>query len=173
MDSKILKAYTLEELESVINSYIEEEILKKGKVDFLEKWNYFSLLALEKSEVITCFLESVRYIDELGLEKQDKIKQILTLSYLIVKEKLEVVNMDINDIYLLVSYLQDRSKKDIKASLKYLNNKDLLFAIRFKSLDLNVRYLLLKYVDKLRKDVNEMIQFIQDTDYYELIKLIS
>lgn len=173
MESKILKTYTLEDIEEVINHYIEEEILQKGKVDLLEKWNYFSLVALEKDEVIDKFLEGCRYIDELSLEKYDKIREILTLAYLTVKEKMPIVKMDINNIYLLVSYLQDVDKKHIKASLKYLNNKDLLFAIRFKSLDLSVRCSIIKYVDTLKKDINEAITLIKDTEYYELVKLVS
>lgn len=173
MESKMLKEYTLEGIEKVINSYIDEEILQKGKVDLLEKWNYFSLVALEKDVVVDKFLEGCRFIDELNLEKYDKIKQILTLSYLIVKEKLSIAKMDINNVYLLVSYLQDVDKKKIKNSLKYLNNNDLLFAIRFKSLDLDVRCAVLKYLDELRKDIKEAISFIRDTEYYELIQLVS
>ena len=96
MENKILKTYTLENLEEVINQYIENEILKKGKVDLLEKWNYFSLVALEKDDVVNKFLEGCKYIDDFSLEKSEKIALMLTLSYLTVKEK-----MPINSIGLI------------------------------------------------------------------------
>ncbi len=173
MENRIFSEYTLEKVEEVINDYMENDVLKQGKVDLLERWNYFSLLALENDVVEHRFLEVTSYIDELGLTKEEKIRDALTLAYLVVKEKLPIPNMDINNIYLLVSYLQEIKKRDVSASVTYLNNAELLFAVRFKSLDLEVRRKILAYVDRMRKRIPEMIREIQETEYYELLQLID
>ena len=109
----------------------------------------------------------------MSFEKQLKIEYILTLVYLILKLKLKVADMDVNNIFLLVSYLNDLSLKDMKDALKYLNNEKLLFQIRLKSLDLDYRYKLVKYLDKKREKVADAIKFIKDTEYYDLLKKIE
>jgi len=163
----------VKDVEKIVNKYIEEEILNLENKEILEKWNYFSLLDLKGSETVKKFIEIVEYIDELSFDEKTKIEYILTLVYLTVKLKLKIVEMDENNIFLLVSYLNKLSLKEMKDSLKYLNNEKLLFQIRLKSLDLEYREKLIAYIDKKRNKITEAIKLINDTDYYELLKEIE
>lgn len=174
MDTRIWnEKVKVKDVEKTVNEYIEQEILNFENKEILEKWNYFTLLDLKDKETRKKFKETVEYIDELSFEKKLKIEYILTLVYLILKLKLKVADMDVNNIFLLVSYLNDLSLKDMKDTLKYLNNEKLLFQIRLKSLDLDYRYKLVKYVDKKREKVADIIKFIKETEYYELLKEIE
>lgn len=163
----------VKDVEDTINKYIEEEILNLENKEILEKWNYFSLLDLKDEETTNKFIEVVCYIDELSLDKGIKIEYILTLVYLVLKLKLKILTIDENNIFLLVSYLNNLGLKEMKDSLKYLNNEKLLFQIRLKSLDLDYRGKLIAYVDKKREKIADVIKFINDTEYYELLKEIE
>lgn len=174
MDTRIWdEKVKVKDIEKTVNEYIEQEILNFENKEILEKWNYFTLLDLKDKGTRKKFLEVVEYIDELSFEKQLKIEYVLTLVYVILKLKLKINDMDVNNIFLLVSYLNDLNLKDIKNSLKYLNNEKLLFQIRIKSLDLDYRYKLIKYVDKKRDKVADIIKYIKETEYYELLKEIE
>lgn len=173
MDSKLANEEQLTKVKEKVNKFIEERILKEGKTAYLNKWNYFSLLELEKEGNKDKFLEVVKYIEAMDFEEEDKTSQILTLSYLVVKEKLSISNMDVNDIYLLVSYLDKLELKKIPASLKRLNDKDLLFAIRMKTLDIEIRAKILKYIDKEKKKKQEMLKLLEETEYYDFLKVIE
>jgi len=174
MDTKIFKEpLTLEQAEKVINDYIAKEILNLQRKDILEKWNYFPIMALEEKETIQKFLETLEYIDALSLKEDIKIQYILTLCYLVLKERMKIQTMDVNNIFLLTSYLDGLALENIKPSLDYLNNETLLFKIRFKSLDIDIRKKLIEYIDKAKKKVEDAIQFIDSTEYYELLKTIE
>lgn len=174
MDTRIWnEKVNVEDVSQTVNEYIEREILNLGNKEILKKWNYFSLLDLEDKRTIDKFLDVVEYIDELSLTSNVKIEYILTLVYLVLKLKLKIADMDENNIFLLVSYLNELKLSKIKDSLNYLNSEKLLFQIRFKSLDLDYRYKLIKYVDKKRAKIEDMIKFIRDTEYYDLFKQIE
>lgn len=174
MDTRIWdEKVNVEDVSQTVNEYIEREILNLGNKEILKKWNYFSLLDLEDKRTIDKFLDVVEYIDELSLTSNVKIEYILTLVYLVLKLKLKIADMDSNNIFLLVSYLNELKLSKIKDSLNYLNSEKLLFQIRFKSLDLDYRYKLIKYVDKKRAKIEDMIKFIRDTEYYDLFKQIE
>lgn len=174
MDSRIwddnLKIKTVEK---TINAYIEEEILNIKNKEVLEKWNYFSMVDLKDKKTREKLLSVIKYIDELTLTKDKKIEYILTFAYLVLKLKLKISDMDENSIYLLVNYLNDMKISDIKDSLKYLNNDKLLYQIRLKSLDLDYRYKLIKYVDKKRDKYQDIIKYIKETEYYKLLEEIE
>ncbi len=166
-------AITFETVEKTINDYVKEEIFQIQESGFLEKWNYFSLFAIQPAEVMTAFLETVSYIDSLTLDKRQKISYILTLVYLILKEKLEICSRNKNDIILLVAYFNTLSVEQIQNSFPYLNQEVLLLKVRMKSLDFDVRLKLLSYIDKTRKRLEEVVSLIDGTEYYELLKVIE
>lgn len=173
MEKKLDKEITMSSVEEWVNEYMEEDVLDAGRTDYLERWNYFSLLGLESDQTIETFLQVVAYINELSLTEESKIKKVLTLAYLITEEKWNIEEMDINSVYLLLSYLDSLERKKMKASLARLNQPDLLFAIRLKSLDLDIRFLILQYIDQNKKKEKDMIRFLRETDYYDLVKLVS
>lgn len=174
MDTKIWDGtITFEQVEKTINNYVKQEIFNIEESGFLEKWNYFSLLAIQSQDIIIVFLELVTYIDGLTLEKHEKFSYILTLVYLIIKEKLEIRGRNKNDILLLVAYVNTLPLVSIPTSFPYLNNEPLLLKVRMKSLDFDVRLKLLAYIDKTHKSLEETISFIETTEYYELLNLIE
>ena len=81
--------------------------------------------------------------------------------------------MNANSIYLLVVYLNQFSLANMKPSLVYFNNEVLLTKIRMKTLDLDLRLKLMKYLDRLKKPVDQVIQAIDATEYYELLKILE
>lgn len=164
---------TLKIVEKTVNDYIEKEILNLENKEILEKWNYLSLIGLGEEATINKFLEVVEYIDELSLDKGIKVQYILTLVYLVLKVNLKIADMNENSIFLLVSYLNNFKIKELNDRLNYLNDEKLLFQIRIKSLDLNYREKLIAYVDKKRDSIIDVIKFIKDTEYYELLKEIE
>jgi len=174
METKIWnETLTLEKVEEKINEYIAKEILNLQRNGLLEKWNYFPIMTMESEEVITKFLEVITYVDSLELSKDEKIQDTLTLVYLILKEKLDIVNKNTNSIYLLLSYLNKVPLENVTASLTYLNNDALLEKIRLKTLDIEIRERIVEYIDKTKKPLAEVIQWIEQTDYYDLVKIVE
>lgn len=175
MNERIWKEpITFAKIEDSINEYIEEQLLKLKDKDILEKWNYLSLMVLEKFEIQQRFLEIVEFIDKLlSVDKNKKIRYILTLNYLVIKEKLKITKMDTNSIFLLVAYLDTVKLKNLKSSLKYLNNEELLKKIRLKSLDLEIRQNIIAYLNEKKQPIKEAIAWIEETEYYELVKMVS
>lgn len=164
----------LEQIEQTINAYMEDQILKLKEKEILEKWNHLSLVIMEKDEVRQKFLEVVTYIDDLtNINKEDKIRYITTLSYLVVKERLKITKMDENNIYLLLSHLDKVPLENLKDTLKYLNNTKLLEKIRIKTLDLEIRKKIIAYIDKQQMSIEETIKWLENEEYYDMLKLIS
>ena len=174
METKLLNEITgLEQLEEKINQFIEEEILNVKETMILEKWNYFPVLSLKDEQTISKFLEVVKYIDELSVSNEKKIQYILTLVYLVLELKLDILTMDINNVFLLTAYSNELNLESIMPSLNYLNNDTLLQKIRFKTLDIDIRLKLMKYMDTNKKSIEEAIKWIDETEYYELLKTVE
>lgn len=164
---------TLEKIEMTMNDCITNQKIDFQKGGLLEKWNYFAILKTAPKEVIDKILETIQLIDEFIDGNEQKIEHVLTLVYLFGREKIEVEKMNANSIYLLVVYLNQFSLANMKPSLVYFNNEVLLTKIRMKTLDLDLRLKLMKYLDRLKKPVDQVIQAIDATEYYELLKILE
>lgn len=164
---------TIEDLDRTINKYMEEGFTELNSKSILEKWNYFSVLELENEESKRKLLELVEYIDQVIDDEEMKISEILTLNYIIVKNVVNINQMDKNSVFLVINYLNDKALELVDKYIPFIFNDKLLFSVRTKTLDLEVRVKLLDYVLKHFRTIQEMIDFIEKNEYYDMLEIIG
>lgn len=164
---------TIEELDKKINQYMESKISNIKDKNVLEKWNYFSVINLEDNENKQKLLEVSNYIDQVIEDIDKKISEILTLVYITVKEKVNIKKIDNNSLFLVINYLEKMDLKLMKEYIPFLLNENLLYKIRLKTLDIEVRVKLLDYLVKNFRTPKEMLDFIENTEYYDMLEIIS
>ena len=81
--------------------------------------------------------------------------------------------MNNHNIFLLTAYFNSFPTDTITPSLMYLNQESLLFKIRLKTLDIGERIKIMEYVNKTRRNLNEIIAWLENTDYYDVIKTVE
>ena len=163
---------TLKKLEKIINKEIKDDIDNNEEDVNVEKWGIYPVIYLESTAVRDKILEFIEYIDEIETTKIKKISLILTVIYLIEKLRFDVLNIDINNVYLLVNYLENENINNLLERLNIVNDEEMLFKIRCFSLDISVRERLLDYVLKNEISKEDFMNMILENSYYEVLERI-
>ena len=163
---------TLKKLEKIINKEIKDDIDNNEEDVNVEKWGIYPVIYLESTDVRDKILEFIEYIDEIETTKIKKISLILTVIYLIEKLRFDVLNIDINNVYLLVNYLENENINNLLERLNIVNDEEMLFKIRCFSLDISVRGRLLDYVLKNEISKEDFMNMILENSYYEVLERI-
>ena len=164
---------TLKKLEKMLITEIKDDI--KNNEDDIDpsKWNLFPVLYLEKKEIINKIFDFIKYVDELEIKRSLKLSLIVSMTFLLERTNVDIMNMDINDIYLL-SY--SFSKEDIDTmgeKLDILNDPKLLYTIRTISLDLDVRKKVLDFAVRNNKSSEDLITLVSEKEFYNVLKIIE
>ena len=130
---------TLKEIERIINEEVRDDISKNEEDVNIEKWSIYPVIYLESDEVREKVIEFIAYIDEIEATRLKKVSLILTVIYLIEKLKFDILNLDVNNVYLLVNYLEKENINNLLERLNVINDEEMLFKIRCFSLDISVR----------------------------------
>lgn len=163
---------TLKEIERIINEEVKDDISKNEEDVNIEKWGMFPVVYLESDEIREKVVEFIAYVDEIEATRVKKVSLILTVIYLIEKLKFDILNIDINNVYLLVNYLENENINDLLERLNVINDEELLFKIRCFSLDISVRERLLDYVLKNEISKEDFMKMILENSYYEVLERI-
>lgn len=163
---------TLKKIEKIINKEIKDDIDNNEEDVNVEKWSIYPVIYLESDEIREKVLEFIEYIDEIETTKIKKISLILTVIYLIEKLRFDVLNIDINNVYLLVNYLENENINNLLERLNIVNDEEMLFKIRCFSLDISVRERLLDYVLKNEISKEDFMNMILENSYYEVLERI-
>lgn len=163
---------TLKEIERIINEEVRDDITKNEEDVNIDKWGIFPVIYLESDEIREKVLEFIAYIDEIEAPRLKKISLILTVVYLIEKLKFDILNIDINNVYLLVNYLENENINNLLDRLNVINDEEMLFKIRCFSLDISVRKRLLDYVLKNEISKEDFMNMILENSYYEVLERI-
>lgn len=163
----------LKKLEKVINDEIKDDIINDEDDVNTEKWGMYPVIYLENEEVRAKIVDFIKYVDEANISKLKKISYILTVIYLIEKLRFDILNIDMNNVYLLVSYLENKNIDDLINRLNIVNDEELLYRIRCFSLDLNAREMLLDYVLKNDVTKDDFMKLITENNHYQVLEIIK
>ena len=136
---------TVEKIADKINDLAEKNLHLVEESETMQKWLALPMVEMTSDNTRLHFTEAVRYIDELLIPIEKKIEDIFTLASLLIDYKVSITSMDVNDLFLIVSYLSEVPLSEYKDALALLNREDLLLAIRTNALDVERRLLLLTH----------------------------
>lgn len=154
----------LEEIGKIVNKYIDEHMELLDDSEIIAKWTSLPMVFLENKEIKRAFINEVINIDELFLEKDRKIKMIITLACMVSKTKIAIDQIDLNSLYMLVDFYTDIPNKDYERDIIILGNPTLLESIRRSSIDVDIRkellsHILNEYGDEDVSDIKKVHEF--------------
>ena len=187
MENKILdssKEITLKQVIDNINKIVNKKFEIVENNDDIEKWTSIPILLLEDNEKQERILKFIEFVDSLLITKDEKISYIITLSSLIKFDKLDISKVENGHLFILADYFNEKNIDAMKEELVVINQPLIINAVRNKTLENDTRVKLLEYVYKtyhekkitktgLEKFAKEMVEMIEKSDYYELLKLIN
>lgn len=173
---------SIELLIKKINDIVDKNFKILSGKDDIEKWNQLpNLLLLDEvaQKRLSSFIELV---DSLNVSIEEKATIIISLSGLLEFEKIKLYDYDDGSLYALSQHYQNISKKDINKTISVIGNKELLLAVRKKTLDLEIRKKVLLDIEKsfisakidnanseqVTKFINNTIKELKEKEYYEL-----
>lgn len=177
---KIFRGKTLNEIINLINGEVENDFSLVEENDGIKKWNTLPILLIETKDKSTQIDEFITYIDEMLISEKEKISYLITLSSLVEHGKIKLDTLEKGHILVLVDFFHRKTVKEITKYIKFINNDDLIWAVRNKTLDIEIRTEILDYVlehfikEKIdrahRKEfLAKMIDMIESLDYYKLL----
>lgn len=180
---KIFRGKTLNEIINLVNAAVEHNFSLVEENDGIKKWNTLPILLIETEDKSTQIDEFITYVDEMLISEQEKISYLITLSSLVEHGKLKLDHLEKGHILTLVDFFRTKTVKEITKYIRFINNNDLIWAVRNKTVDIDVRTEILDYVlehfieEKIdrahRKEfLTKMIDMIESLDYYKLLDAI-
>ncbi len=180
---KIFRGKTLNEIVNLINGEVENDFSLVEENDGIKKWNTLPILLIETKDKSTQIDEFITYVDEMLISEKEKISYLITLSSLVEHGKLKLDSLEKGHILTLVDFFRTKTVKEITKYIRFINNNDLIWTVRNKTVDIEIRTEILNYVfehfvaEKIdrshRKDfLAKMIDMIQSLDYYKLLDAI-
>lgn len=184
MEERLLEANNadIKKLVKRINEIIDKKFDILSKDDDIEKWNSVPKLLLLNDVGQKRLLSFLEYMDSLFTPTTEKTKIIISLSGLMEFANIKLYDYDDGSLYTMADYYKDTKIKNIQETILIAGNKDLLLAVRKKTLDLDIRRRILsevvdkavkekivsKKIDKLDEFINNAINELNEKDYYEL-----
>jgi hypothetical protein len=185
MGDKILESTkTIEELVKKINEIVDSDFSMLEHENDIEKWNTIPKLLLMEDDKKNKMLSFVEFLDTLLVSLEAKAMYIISLSGLLEFGNINLLDYDDGSLFTLADYYQNSSVEEIKKTLSIVGNKDLLLAVRNKTLDLDVRKKIISNIisnietnktsiiktQGMKNYITELIKQIPEKDYYDLVK---
>lgn len=142
---------TIEKIVAYINEKVKEHNDLIETDDNMTRWLTVSQVPLSKEEEQRQFIEETKYIDELTIPKQEKIQMITTLASILITGLVPISQIDLDSLFVLTSYLKDVDDDIYQEELKLLGNSELLYQVRYSTLDNEKRVKLIQYIASLSK----------------------
>lgn len=159
---------TVEEIVNYINETVKSHNDLIATDDNLTRWMTVSQMSLSKEEEQKQFVEITKYIDELLLPIEDKINLITTSASILITGLLSIASIEVDSLFVLTNYLKTEDDDDYQNQLKLLGNNDLLYQVRYATLDNEKRVMLLKHMmslakkEKINLDDTKMVKAFQE-----------
>lgn len=185
MEEKLLENSntSVDELVKRINDIVGKKFEILDEKDDIEKWNVVPKLLLLDDVAQKRLLSFIDFMDSISTPIETKAIMIVSLAGLLEFANIKLYDYDDGSLYTMADYYQNSSIEDIKNTISLIGNKDVLFAVRKKTLDLDVRNKILLGIEKrcfndkidtanskaTSKFIQEMLKELEEKDYYELI----
>lgn len=186
MDNKLLQNNndSVEELVKRINEVIGKKFEILDEKDDIEKWNAIPKLLLLDEVAKKRLISFVEFMDGLTLSIETKSIIIVSLVGLMEFVNIKLYDYDDGSLYTMADYYQNSSIDNIKKTISFIGNKEMLLAVRKKTLDLDVRKKVLLDIEKKFFDdkidatkkknidtfISNIIKELDEKDYYDLVK---
>ncbi len=186
MNEKLLDVNdtSVEKLVKRINEIVGEKFSVLDEENDIEKWNTVPKLLLISDESKNRVLSFVEFIDSMFVSLEEKAMYVISLCGLLEFANISLEDYDDGSLFTMADYYQNSSIEEIKNTLPIVGNKELLLAVRKKTLDLDVRKKLLQAIFNRfitdhknitnQKDISNFIENVikelEEKDYYDLIK---
>ena len=187
MEEKLLdefKKVSVEELVNRINEIVRDKFSILDEENDIEKWNRVPKLLLLSSDKKKQVLSFVEFMDSLLIPVTEKAMYVISLCGLLEYGNLNMEEYDDGSLFTLASFYENSTIDEIKNTIAIVGNKDLLLAVRKKTLDIDTRNKILAEVitDMNTKKITvnnkkDFSKFMEDTinninekDYYDLVK---
>lgn len=187
MEERLLdefKKVSVEELVNRINEIVRDKFSILDEENDIEKWNRVPKLLLLSSDKKKQVLSFVEFMDSLLIPVTEKAMYVISLCGLLEYGNLNMEEYDDGSLFTLASFYENSTIDEIKNTIAIVGNKDLLLAVRKKTLDIDTRNKILAEVitDMNMKKITvnnkkDFSKFMEDTinkinekDYYDLVK---
>lgn len=187
MEERLLdefKKVSVEELVNRINEIVRDKFSILDEENDIEKWNRVPKLLLLSSDKKKQVLSFVEFMDSLLIPVTEKAMYVISLCGLLEYGNLNMEEYDDGSLFTLASFYENSTIDEIKNTIAIVGNKDLLLAVRKKTLDIDTRNKILAEVitDMNTKKITvnnkkDFSKFMEDTinkinekDYYDLLK---
>lgn len=187
MEERLLdefKKVSVEELVNRINEIVRDKFSILDEENDIEKWNRVPKLLLLSSDKKKQVLSFVEFMDSLLIPVTEKAMYVISLCGLLEYGNLNIEEYDDGSLFTLASFYENSTIDEIKNTMAIVGNKDLLLAVRKKTLDIDTRNkILLEVITDMntkkitvnnKKDfskfMEDTINKINEKDYYDLVK---
>lgn len=187
MEERLLdefKKVSVEELVNRINEIVRDKFSILDEENDIEKWNRVPKLLLLSSDKKKQVLSFVEFMDSLLIPVTEKAMYVISLCGLLEYGNLNMEEYDDGSLFTLASFYENSTIDEIKNTIAIVGNKDLLLAVRKKTIDIDTRNKILAEVitDMNTKKITvnnkkDFSKFMEDTinkinekDYYDLVK---
>lgn len=187
MEERLLdefKKVSVEELVNRINEIVRDKFSILDEENDIEKWNRVPKLLLLSGDKKKQVLSFVEFMDSLLIPVTKKAMYVISLCGLLEYGNLNMEEYDDGSLFTLASFYENSTIDEIKNTIAIVGNKDLLLAVRKKTLDIDTRN---KILAEVITDINtkkitvnnkkDFSKFMEDTineinekDYYDLVK---
>lgn len=178
------KKVSVEELVNRINEIVRDKFSILDEENDIEKWNRVPKLLLLSSDKKKQVLSFVEFMDSLLIPVTEKAMYVISLCGLLEYGNLNMEEYDDGSLFTLASFYENSTIDEIKNTIAIVGNKDLLLAVRKKTLDIDTRNKILAEVitdmntkkitvnnkKDLSKFMEDTINKINEKDYYDLVK---
>lgn len=182
-DKLLVNKTNLEKLIKKINDIVGNKFEILDEKDDIEKWNGVPKLLLLDDVAQKRLLSFVEYMDNLTVSIEEKAMIVVSLSGLLEFANIKLYDYDDGSLFTMADYYQNSSIEHINKTISLIGNKDLLLAVRKKTLELDTRKNILlniekKYIsdkiDSTKKEdvsnfIDKIVNELETKDYYELV----
>ena len=158
MKEKLLDYSKDNSVESVIekiNNVVKNEFSVLKLNDDIEKWNSIPKLLMLDDVAQKRLMSFIEFMDSLDIEIEKKLINFISLSSILEISNIKLYDYDNGNLFTLADYYKNRTIVDIKNTISIISNKELLLAVRTKTLDLDDRIKILLSIEK--KLINDKI----------------
>jgi hypothetical protein len=183
MEERLLdefKKVSVEELVNRINEIVRDKFSILDEENDIEKWNRVPKLLLLSSDKKKQVLSFVEFMDSLLIPVTEKAMYVISLCGLLEYGNLNMEEYDDGSLFTLASFYENSTIDEIKNTIAIVGNKDLLLAVRKKTLDIDTRNKILSEVitDMNTKKITvnnnkDFSKFMEDTIKCPMICRIS
>ena len=158
-----IKEANVEMLVNRINELIGAKFAILDEQDDIQKWNGMPKLLMLDEIAQKRFMSFVEYMDSLLIPIEDKAIMVVSLSGLMEFANIKLYDYDDGSLYTMADFYQNSSIEEIKNTISIVGNKELLNAVRGKTLDLDLRKKMLTDIVNKAKENGNTTKYIEET----------